>query len=489
MEILKITYYKNRMCVIDPTNRYFNIIRNNFSYDNPAARFAQYSRLPKRLYSITTKGYCDIGFIWIIAKFIKREGWDLKLKISDRVKKLMINPIDIDIMEVPNDKYRLRDYQIDCISNAFNDGGGITLVGTGGGKSLIQASMLESFYHADKNFKAIVVVPSIGLIKQLYDDFTEYGCSFSVSKWSGKISLHDDTANVIIVNTGFLQRFTEEKKQEFSYIFKRAKYLMYDEVHLFGGEPEPKASVLLKEYDYEHVFGFTGSLDQSSFGSNRVYGYFGRVFYEKSSKELRDENFLSQALIKMVKLNHERDVIDTIYDFDNKNEVENYNFELDYMITLEKRNNVIKNITKKLNGNVLILVERIIHGEILLNILNDLNDKHVFFIQGNTEVEERKRIIELMEKSDNIVCIAMSKIFSTGINIKNLPYIIFGSIGKAWYKIIQAIGRGLRLHKNKKILIIFDLCDNLIYSEKQSKHRMNIYEQQKIDYKEYNINE
>jgi superfamily II DNA or RNA helicase len=488
VEELKITYYKDRRCVIDPDNRYFNIIRNNFSYDNPAARFSMYSRLPKRLYTITTKGYCDIGFIWIIQKFIKDEGWDLKLKISDRVKKLMINPIKVDIKEVPNKKYKLRDYQIDCIGKAFNDGGGITLVGTGGGKSLIQAAMLESFYHADNDFKAIVVVPSIGLIKQLYDDFKEYGCSFSISKWSGKISLHDNTTNVIIVNTGFLQRFTDEKKQEFSYLFKRAKYLLYDEVHLFGGEPEPKASVLLKEYHYDHVFGFTGSLDDSSFGSNRVYGYFGRVFYEKTSKELRDENYLSNAFIKMVRLNHDPDIFGDIYDFENKNEVENYNLELDYMIASEKRNGVIKSITKKLDGNVLILVERIIHGQILLDVLKDLNDKQVFFIRGETDVEERQRIIELMENNSNIVCIAMSKIFSTGINIKNLPYVVFGSIGKAWYKIIQAIGRGLRLHKDKKLLIIFDLCDNLIFSEKQSKHRMNIYEKQQIDYKEYGIN-
>jgi superfamily II DNA or RNA helicase len=190
----------------------------------------------------------------------------------------------------------------------------------------------------------------------------------------------------------------------------------------------------------------------------------------------------------MIRVNYDEAVREEIYDFDNKNEVENYNLELDYLISSETRNNVIKNVSSKLNGNVLILVERIIHGEILLDSLKNLKDKQVFFIQGGTDVAERERIIEIIEQNDNVVCIAMSKIFSTGINIKNLPYIIFGTIGKAWYKIIQSIGRGLRLHKNKKILVIFDICDNLLFSEKQSTHRMYIYKQQKIDYEEFNVN-
>ena len=83
----------------------------------------------------------------------------------------------------------------------------------------------------------------------------------------------------------------------------------------------------------------------------------------------------------------------------------------------------------------------------------------------------------------------MSKIFSTGISINNLPYAVFYLIGKAWNKTIQSIGRGLRLHENKEVFNLFDLCDNLVFSKKQSEVRKKIYDNQKIEYKEFNVYE
>ena len=81
-----------------------------------------------------------------------------------------------------------------------------------------------------------------------------------------------------------------------------------------------------------------------------------------------------------------------------------------------------------------------------------------------------------------MLIIAISKIFSTGINIKNLHYIIFGGGGKAKIKIIQSIGRGLRLHKGKKELIIIDIMDLLTYGIKDGEKRMNLYDEEKIKY-------
>ncbi len=85
-----------------------------------------------------------------------------------------------------------------------------------------------------------------------------------------------------------------------------------------------------------------------------------------------------------------------------------------------------------------------------------------------------------MEHKQNIVCIAISKIFSTGINIKNLHYIVFGGGGKAKVKIIQSIGRGLRLHKDKKGVIIIDIADMLYYGQQHYRKRLKLYKGEKI---------
>ena len=78
---------------------------------------------------------------------------------------------------------------------------------------------------------------------------------------------------------------------------------------------------------------------------------------------------------------------------------------------------------------------------------------------------------EMMEEHNNVICIAMSSIFSTGISINNLHYVLFALIGKAKVKLIQSIGRGLRLHENKNKVVIYDLCDNLPYSKRHSRKR------------------
>ena len=102
-------------------------------------------------------------------------------------------------------------------------------------------------------------------------------------------------------------------------------------------------------------------------------------------------------------------------------------------------------------------------------------------------VEDREKVKKSMEEQDNIVCIAMSSIFSTGINIKNLHYIIFAAGGKSFIRIIQSIGRGLRLHKDKEKLVIFDLYDNFEYSTQHADERKMYYDEEQIPWKENKV--
>ena len=129
------------------------------------------------------------------------------------------------------------------------------------------------------------------------------------------------------------------------------------------------------------------------------------------------------------------------------------------------------------------MVDYIQHGELLYGIVSKMMpEKQCFFIRGEVEVEERDRVRQLMESNSNVVVVAISKIFSTGINIKNLHYIIFACGGKAKIKIVQSIGRGLRLHKDKTKLIIFDITDDLRYSAAHALKRQALYEKEHITF-------
>lgn len=136
------------------------------------------------------------------------------------------------------------------------------------------------------------------------------------------------------------------------------------------------------------------------------------------------------------------------------------------------------------------MVNHIEHGEKLQSyLLENIKNREIFFIQGSVDVEDREKVKHVMENKNNIICIAMSSIFSTGVNIKNIHMIVFAAGGKALIRTVQSIGRGLRLHPTKTKLVIIDIADNLYYGTQHAENRKEIYNKEKIKCKYYLFNE
>ena len=87
-----------------------------------------------------------------------------------------------------------------------------------------------------------------------------------------------------------------------------------------------------------------------------------------------------------------------------------------------------------------------------------------------------------------VITVASYGVFSMGINIKRLHNIIFGSPYKSQIKVLQSIGRGLRLAEDKTECNLFDIADDMSYNNRRNytlKHfeeRINIYSQQEFGY-------
>lgn len=67
--------------------------------------------------------------------------------------------------------------------------------------------------------------------------------------------------------------------------------------------------------------------------------------------------------------------------------------------------------------------------------------------------------IKKIEK-ENQILVSNYPIMSTGVNIKRLFNIIFACPLKAYTTITQSIGRGLRLHPDKKVFRVIDIVDD-----------------------------
>jgi superfamily II DNA or RNA helicase len=244
---------------------------------------------------------------------------------------------------------------------------------------------------------------------------------------------------------------------------------------------------LIEKIKTPNNFGFTGTLQEDNLDKWNVLGKIGPVLITKSSHELREEKFLTNVSVKIIKLDYINKPVRVKGSID---PTENYRNELQFLSYNTFRNKVIQTSCNNFKNNVLILLNNIDHGQHLYDLLSfNLKDKQVFFIRGEVEVEERDKVKEIMENHNNVVCIAISSIFSTGVNIKNLHMILFAAGGKSFIRTVQSIGRGLRLNENKDELVILDIADRLEYGTEHSNKRKEIYNNEKIMYSEYTINE
>jgi len=457
-----------------------NVIREYFSVKNEAVHFQRrFGRfVPPRTYVITNQGKVEIGLLEELITFC--ESKDILFKLESKIKEILY-PSLTKTSVIPYDlKLKLREYQQDIVDACISHGRGTVILATAGGKTLAMASLLEFYFkNYSKNFRCLIIVPDLGLANQTKNDFKEYNTSFTTSKWTGKDTL-DLSTNVIVSNLGILQ----SDKQDISWI-EHIDVLIVDEVHKV--RRGNKVNKLFKTVKTSNRFGFTGTLPPDNLDKWNIFGKIGPQLYEKKAYELRDDNYVAKSKVHVLELTYNTPTAE-IYHGTNSSAY--YLQENEFIRSSEYRNTLIANLCNKLDNNGLILVDYIEHGELLLEALQLIcKHKDVYFIQGSVDIEQRKDIQNYMEAQKNVIVIAISKIFSTGINIKNLHYIVFAGGGKAKIKIVQSIGRGLRLHIDKKELIIFDIADNLRYGQRHVEQRLTLYAAEQIKYTFTQFNE
>lgn len=467
-------FKKNKALLVGPK---FDEIKEHFSIYNPAKRFSKSFYTPKRLYAISQNGYFDIGLVHEIQKYMDERSYG-KIQITDNAKSVLYPKLDKTLINRLNKP--LRDYQTEAVEKCLGNGRGVCLMATGAGKTLTMASLIDNFYLYSKDlkkFKCLVIVPDLGLVSQTFKDFQEYNVSFKATMWTGS-NKPDMDSNVFIANIAILQ-----SKFEINEWLRDVDLLIVDEAHkLCKGNKIVKIVDLIKT---TNKFGFTGTLPEDKLDQWNVLGKIGPILIQKSSFELRSDNYLTNVEIKIFHLKYKIGAARRMGDSETA-----YPNELEYIYGSNFRNKLIEKVCTSIKNNLLILVNHIKHGQLLADVLTAaLPDKKIYFIRGDVEVEERERVKKLMEENNDVICIAISSIFSTGVSINNIHYILFASGGKSFVRIVQSIGRGLRLNQNKSKLIILDLADNLYYGSKHASKRREIYDLEKINYADHIINE
>ena len=373
---------------------------------------------------------------------------------------------------------QFRDYQIDAIWHAIQSNRCLLLSPTASGKSLIIYTLVR--YYNLMKLKTLILVPTTSLVEQMYSDFIDYG-------WEDKnihrvyAGLDKGSKKPVVIST-----WQSIYKLHRPY-FAQYGCIIGDEAHLF--KAKSLTDIMAKSGDVKYRFGLTGTLDGTQTHRLVLEGLFGQVKKIISTKELIDRGTLAQLDIDCIVLKHTEEEAKRVRYY-------TYAEEINYLVSHPKRNKFIEKLCANIKGNTLLLFQYVEkHGRILYDMIKESSDdkRKIFFVYGGTDSESREKVREICELHRGCIIVASVGVFSTGINIRNLHNIIFGSPSKSRIRNLQSIGRSLRVTEKKSVAKIFDLADDLRYNKKPNytlRHfaeRIKIYKEEQFSYSVVNV--
>lgn len=353
--------------------------------------------------------------------------------------------------------FELRDYQqkshnaaLQYISGNYKKSG-LIVVPTGGGKSLLQAKLVK-----DWNQKALIISPSIEILKQNYNKFIEYGGTASIFSASLKSR---EIGDVTYASLKSVEKLGAEFQE------RGVKLLVIDECHLNtdanGGmlkrfiskmNPKFKIGYTATPFRLESQTGPTGYPEAVL---TMLPSTFPKIFDDyihiTQIKELVDKKFWAPITLEK----HEFDISGL---FLNSRGSE---YTDDSMISQNKSQNVNNKIylrIKKLmpeRKSILVFMDSVENCEIMRNALGSQCE----VVSGKTKTKDRERIIEEFKQGLIKVVLCHSALV-VGFDFPGLDTVIMGRPTNSLAIFYQIYGRLVRPMKGKQGLFV-DFGGNL----------------------------
>jgi len=416
-----------------------------------------------------TVRFCDVGgrtFLNLlddILPIIMQEGYDVQINDTREKHDLVFDKVTDDYWgdaEWPaghiaeGQKIRLRDYQVDIVNKFIEHPQCLQEVATGAGKTIITATMSSL---VEKYGRSIVIVPNKDLVRQTFEDYEncgldvgvyfgdkkDIGKTHTICTWQSLNSLLKKSK----AGEGNIQDFIED-----------VICVIVDEVH------QAKAEVLkeLLTGVFANIpirWGLTGTIPKSDWESASLRSSLGEVIHRLAAKELQDQGVLAKCHVNVVQ------TCETA-------EYTNYQSELKFLLEDKERMKYVANMIKEISktGNTLVLTGRINNGKLLQDLIPDAE-----FVQGAMKVTDRKEAYNEINQATNSITIATYGVAAVGINIPRIFNLVLLEPGKSFVRVIQSIGRGVRIAKDKDFVQIWDVTSRCKFSRRHLTERKKYY--------------
>lgn len=424
-------------------NRILNDVYNKFTFKDFSycwlnGRFDKSKIAERKMLKIKSGfGILPVGFrrqLLLLAKDLNLQDYRV---IDNRDNEIIIDESKIK----DNLSYlELYDYQIEAVKTCIQKTNCIVKLSTGSGKTEIFISLCNLMKK-----KTIILFARIDLAKQTLKRTLAAGLDAGIVQGN----VIDEDHQIIMVTV-----------QSYHKIQNKYDMIIIDECHR---AVSPQYQKILKKKEFIFRFGFSATpfVKKDDWKNAKVTRFIGDIEYELSSDVLVEKGKIAKPIINIITINKPH----LMY---NKKWVE---AEKRGIIHNDYRNNHIADLCNfELKGQILVMVQKIKHGQILEELINN-----GVFLYGNSDSEKRQEYINKFEKGEKIVLIA-STIFDEGISINNINNVIIAGGGLSFIKTLQRIGRGMRIMEGKSSVQIFDFLDCFNETlEKHSKDRIDTY--------------
>lgn len=438
-----------------------NHIKDEFSFFIPQFRFTRAWKQGKqwngKIILLKKNKFLYSGLLETLKGFLSQHHYPFSDNTGHRQSHSFFKSDFLDFINTIQLKIPPRDYQLNSVLELLDRQKTILVSPTASGKSYILFLALLYILKHRWSKKILIVVPTVSLVLQMYKDFISYCYDEKTEKFfTDKVHLifqgrerHNNSPITISTYQSLLAC-----EPEFFTVFDT---VVADEVHLMSKSSGQQ--ILEYSTNADLRWGMTGTLQECQLDLLVLTGLFGKAVQLVKTAELMDRGCVAKLKINNIILKYSPPLAKLI-------KTMSFQDEYEYIISLKERQDIINSFVTQLSGNTLVLFTRIeLQGEQLYKDLVQLNPaKQVFFLTGKNTAEEREEVRKITEKSNNVILVCSYGIFSTGVSINNLHNVVFASPYKSKIKVLQSIGRGLRLHESKDFCYLYDFVDDARYN-------------------------
>jgi superfamily II DNA or RNA helicase len=242
------------------------------------------------------------------------------------------------------------------------------------------------------------------------------------------------------------------------------KFVVADEVHLTGAEGVHDCLMRCDQAWFR--LGMTGTSEGRTDNKDiYITAAVGPPCYSMPRQTLVDQGLCATATIYMVQVPGSIEIEGR----PNWRKIEEKGL-LDY----EPRTNAMIEaaLSKWDDGQLLVLVQRMAHGERFARALTQKLGYEVGFVNGSTKKKERKKIYEDY-KTGKLKVLVASSIFNDSVTFPDVKVLIMAPAGKSSIATRQRLGRALTGEKDVVIIDSYDAHHRVL--ERHSKARMKAY--------------